>query len=50
MEYVGDFRENIRGSYGVLKLPNGAVYQGTWENGLQDGIGVELYVDKGITI
>ena len=46
-EYCGDFQENTRGPYGVLKLSNGALYQGTWEDGLQDGVGVEVYADKG---
>lgn len=48
-EFVGDFRENTRGPFGVLKLSSstGALYQGTWEEGLQDGVGVEVYADKG---
>lgn len=47
-EYSGDFQKNVRGTYGTLKLANGALYQGTWEDGLQDGVGVEIYVDKGM--
>ena len=35
------------GPFGVLTLPNGAVYSGTWANGVQSGEGVETYADGG---
>ncbi len=45
-EYCGEFTRGARGTYGVIKLPNGT-YRGSWRNGKQDGEGEEVYVDGG---
>ena len=39
MEYMGEFKNNLREGIGECKFENGNIYLGTFKNDLMDGIG-----------
>uniref|UniRef100_A0A8C4Q7V6 Junctophilin 2 n=1 Tax=Eptatretus burgeri TaxID=7764 RepID=A0A8C4Q7V6_EPTBU len=46
--YCGEWTYGARGRYGRrCGLPGDSRYEGTWNNGLQDGYGTETYADAG---
>ena len=46
--YMGDWTTGFKGRYGVRQsTASGAKYEGAWNTGLQEGLGVETYADGG---
>ena len=46
--YKGEWTHGFKGRYGVREsMGMSGKYEGTWNNGLQDGYGTETYSDGG---
>ena len=46
--YEGEWKDDKKTGYGVLRSHRGATFEGTWLESTQDGYGVETYADGGI--
>ena len=45
--YEGEWKDDKKTGYGVLRSHRGATFEGTWLESTQDGYGVETYADGG---
>lgn len=45
--YEGTFRDNMRHGYGILRYPNGDVYEGEWNLGRKEGKARFIFADSG---
>ena len=48
MIYTGEWKGNVRHGHGVQIWPDGAKYEGSWENGKANGKGKFIHVDGDI--
>jgi hypothetical protein len=46
--YTGEWKGNVRHGHGVQIWPDGAKYEGSWENGKANGKGKFIHVDGDI--
>ncbi|KKY02975.1 hypothetical protein VN21_00265 [Paraclostridium benzoelyticum] len=43
LEYVGDFKEDMKNGNGICELPNKCLYIGQWKDDVMEGIGKMIY-------
>lgn len=42
-KYSGDLKDDVPHGYGTMTYPDGAIYEGEWENGMRSGKGTYTY-------
>lgn len=46
LEYIGNFKNDMKDGNGMCELPNGCTYVGQWKSDLMEGIGKMIYVSQ----